>query len=107
MELNLAHYREVHVNIVSLSVSQDIGCFDVVPTKNPVVRQLFIKLGSGKDLPLDYTGSSNRLRSVQRSNAYQRWCDHQQNPFLYLPIVHPSSLIDPPRWIQKNKFTVM
>ena len=41
-----------HKHIVS--ISQNIGCFDVIPTKNPVMRQLFMKLGSGKDLPLDY-----------------------------------------------------
>ena len=41
-----------HKNI--LAASKNLSSFDVLPTTNPIMRQLFMKLGTGKVLPLDY-----------------------------------------------------
>ena len=41
-----------HKNIVS--VTKNVPSFDVLPTTNPNMRKLFMKLGTGKELPLDY-----------------------------------------------------
>ena len=36
------------------SVSQNVQSFDVLPTTNPHMRQLFMELGTGIEMPLDY-----------------------------------------------------
>ena len=41
-----------HKQIVS--VSQNVQSFDVLPTTNPHMRQLFMELGTGIKIPLDY-----------------------------------------------------
>ena len=37
-----------------VSTSLNIASFDVIPTTNPVMRQLFMKIGCGTELPIDY-----------------------------------------------------
>ena len=37
-----------------VSVNKNIASFDALPTTNPAMRKCFVKLGTGKDLPLDY-----------------------------------------------------